>query len=111
MLTANDIRETLGAVKYRDWHLAVFVAPVGVFYLQAHWYDEQGAAQASRKWQLSPHMCRSELVQTALKCVLTAEEHEARERFTYRGRRIFGPHFDVDVLHAVCDGTHLELRK
>ena len=51
-----------------------------------------------RKWRLSPHMTRSEIVQIALKAVLTAEEHEVRERFKYRGRSIFDPHYDVDQL-------------
>lgn len=56
----------------------------------------------SRKWLLSPHMIKSELVQTAFKCVLTSMEHEAREQFTFRGARVFGPHFDVDSLVALC---------
>ena len=56
--------------------------------------------QRTRKWLLSAHMTRGELVQTAFKCVLTSMEHEAREQFTYRGAPIFGPHFDVDELAA-----------
>ena len=48
-------------------------------------------------------MTPSELVQTALKCVLTSLEHEAREHFTYRGAAIFGPHFDVEALVRIAD--------
>ena len=59
--------------------------------------------QRTRKWQLSAHMTPSELVQTALKCVLTSLEHEAREHFTYRGAAIFGPHFDVEALVRIAD--------
>jgi hypothetical protein len=55
-----------------------------------------------RKWFLSLHMTRSEIVQTALKAVLTALEHEARERFLYRGQPIFGPHFGVERLVQLC---------
>lgn len=51
-----------------------------------------------RKWRLSRHMTKSEVVQTAFKAVLTAIEHEAREQFTYRGQSIFDPHYDVDLL-------------
>lgn len=51
-----------------------------------------------RKWRLSRHMVRSEVVQTALKAILTFEEHEIRERFLYRGRAIFDPHYDIDQL-------------
>jgi len=51
-----------------------------------------------RKWLLSQHMTDSEIVQTALLAVLVCEEHEARERFRYRGAAIFGPHQDVEDL-------------
>lgn len=54
--------------------------------------------QHGRKWWLSSHMTKSEIVSTAFKAVLTAVEHEARETFRYRGTAIFGPHFDVDRL-------------
>lgn len=65
-----------------------------------------------RKWWLSTHMTKSEIVQTAFKAVLTAEEHEVRENFKYNTMPIFGPHFDVDLLHRVClDGDHLDVRK
>lgn len=57
--------------------------------------------QHGRKWMLSAFMTKSELVQTAFKAVITATEHEVRETFMYKGRRIFGPHFDVDALWEV----------
>jgi hypothetical protein len=56
--------------------------------------------QHGRKWMLSPFMTKSELAQTAFKAVMTASEHEIREMFTYKGRRIFGPHFDAKPPHA-----------
>lgn len=52
----------------------------------------------SGKWLLSEHMLDSEVVQKCLKATLTAIEHEAREKFKYRGRAIFDPHYDVDKL-------------
>ena len=67
--------------------------------------------QKTRKWYLSPWATKSEIVQTALKCVLTSMEHRARESFQYRGKRIFGPHFDVDTLHQICaDSASLDVR-
>lgn len=59
--------------------------------------------QYTRKWLLSEHMTNSELVQTALKCVLTSLEHEARENFKYMNAPVFGPHFDVDDLVLLCN--------
>jgi hypothetical protein len=61
-------------------------------------YSGEFSEQRGRKWMLSQHMTKSEIVATALKAYLTAMEHEARETFRYRGKAIFGPHFDVDAL-------------
>ena len=51
-----------------------------------------------RKWALSSHMTKSELVLTAFKAFLTFEEHECREAFTYKGQKVCGPHIDMDKL-------------
>jgi hypothetical protein len=51
-----------------------------------------------RKWFISKHATKSEIVLTAFKALLTAQEHEAREKFLYRGRPILDPHYDVDAL-------------
>ena len=61
-----------------------------------------------RKWFLSPHMTKSELVQTVFKAMLTYVEHEFRSGFTYKGRLIFGPHFNVDKLVELCDDPNCE---
>lgn len=84
-------------------------------YLQAEFHSPcantgQLTLQKTRKWQLSEHMTESELIQTAFKCVLTALEHEAREQFTYKGRAVYGPHFDVTALIELCDKNMLETR-
>ena len=52
----------------------------------------------SRKWFLTPYMTKSEIIQTAFKAVLTAQEHEVREQFKYCGLSVFDPHYDVDEL-------------
>lgn len=54
--------------------------------------------QRGRKWMLSEHMTESEVVMTVLKAILTAEEHESRELFTYDGVAIFNPHIDINAL-------------
>jgi hypothetical protein len=48
-----------------------------------------------RKWHIAPTATRAEIVRTALKAALTWQEHETRERFTYRGKPVFGPHFEI----------------
>ena len=59
-------------------------------------------AWVGRKWRLSSHMTDSEVVQTGLKAVLTALEHEARESFRFRGVAVYGPHIDVYALLEVA---------
>jgi hypothetical protein len=53
------------------------------------------AEYTGRKWHIDKSATRAEVVRTALKAALTWQEHEARELFTYRGKRIHGPHFDI----------------
>lgn len=62
---------------------------------------EPGAREwRSRKWRLSRHMTPSEVVRTCFLAAMTAQEHELRERFTFAGRAVFGPHIDVQALWA-----------
>lgn len=52
----------------------------------------------SGKAYLSPHATDSELLQTMFGLYKGYWEHEARENFEWRGRRIYGPHMDARVL-------------
>lgn len=114
-MTSAEIEEfVIGAIRYRDWRFIVGLDGDRMF-LQAAFVRtcaDTGlpTAQRSRKWWLSPHMTRSEIVTTALKAVLTAEEHEVRECFTYRGEAIFGPHHDVEALVDLCRAGRQERR-
>ncbi len=85
-------------------------------YLQAEFHAPdiktgQPTLQKSRKWTLSTHMTKSELVQTAFKLVTTAVEHETREKFAYRGSHVFGPHFDVEALEDLCARRAFDYRQ
>lgn len=67
------------------------------FYLQVRIVSAK-PYDGCRKWYISRHSTISEVVQTTLKAMITASEHEIRENFTYRGKAIFAPHFDVEAL-------------
>lgn len=67
--------------------------------------DPQGKVWRGRKWLLSTHMTEGEIVQTALLACLSAEEHEAREVFQYKGKALFGPHMDMSSLLSIADRT------
>lgn len=101
-----EIRAILNKIKYLDWSFTIAHKPENEEvpdYLQVifpaqctktgSWEGWRG-----RKWALSPHMVKSEIITTAFKAVMTAIEHEARESFLVEGYPIFGPHISVDVL-------------
>ena len=106
-MTLERAREVLRLVDFPGYQFQVHGLTVPL-YLQATFHARCNVTggmpvrQTTRKWKLSVHMTPSELVQTALKCVLTSVEHEAREQFRYRGLAIFGPHFYVEQLSALC---------
>ncbi len=105
MLTLQQLNSIIGRISYKDWMFHVGVHAPEVYYLQIQFKapdnDIPGSPpieQYGRKWHLSLHSTTSEIVQTAFSAVKWAEEHEMRELFTYKGQRIFGPHFDVQDL-------------
>jgi hypothetical protein len=114
-MNLEEIRDLLLQVEFSNYEFLVGETN-GVMYLQARYLeadiitgDEEW--QTTRKWQLSPHMVKSEIVQTAFKCALTSAEHRVREHFLYKGKRIFGPHFDVDALVQICEEKRLDYRR
>jgi hypothetical protein len=97
------LRETIAELSYKDWQFRVGKDGIGLWFLQvvATSFDvltDEPLRWSGRKWRMSMHMTKSEIVQTALKAVLAAEEHEAREHFMFRGRAIFGPHLSIEGL-------------
>lgn len=94
--TETRFRELVRQITYKDWSFHIGKDGIGLYHLQVRF--TAGREWSGRKWRLSMHMTDSEVVQTALKAVLAAEEHEAREQFRYRGRAIFGPHMRVEML-------------
>lgn len=98
----NQAFAWLRDVSYPSYSFEVREGHGGVFLQATCWDDDvvtgDHERQYTRKWLLSPHMTKSEVVQTAFKCVLTSAEHRVREWFRYLDMPIFGPHFDVDDL-------------
>jgi hypothetical protein len=113
-VTLSKAREFIKQVQFRDWTFVV-ESDGPSFYLQVVFNAPDlttGKVEnwTSRKWRLSAYMTKSELVATALKAVLTAVEHEAREAFLYQGHAIFGPHHDVDSLVELVKRTDRDAR-
>lgn len=120
-MTLDEMSEVLDRIEFRDWDITLTqsvpwrASEPGSTYLQVQFeapcnVTGESQHQHGRKWLLSPHMTRSELVTPALKAVLTAVEHEAREEFLYRGEMIFAPHFDVEDLVTLSQTGHADVR-
>lgn len=102
--------EIVSQIQYKDWQFIVNEDYLQVSFMSPCSVTGQIVEQKGRKWRLSKFMTKSEIVSTALKAVLTAEEHEAREQFKYKTKAIFGPHFDVDKLAILCDSDAVDVR-
>lgn len=113
-MTIDEIRKLVAQCAFGDYHFKV-EPRLGGIVLQADYIDpdivtKRPERQYTRKWLLSSAMTRSEIVQTCFKLVMTSMEHRAREGFTYRGKRVFGPHFDVDALWQICADKRFDVR-
>lgn len=108
MKSFEEVTEILNEITYKDWTFRLVEETAsGGSLLSVSFKDEDGCVWNGRKWYISRHMTKSEIVQTALKAVLTAEEHEAREKFLYKNTAIFGPHLDVETLLMIADKTEV----
>jgi len=115
MLKKQDIEEIVSQISYKDWRLKVGQNEEH-FYLQVLFDAPDNNTgiieeQRCRKWQLSVHMCPSEVVRTAYKAVLAAEEHEVGEHFKYKDTLIFNPHVDVEALVSIIGSNKLDVRE
>ncbi len=96
--TKNDFNKVLKDVTFNNWEILAYSSynSFRQCYLQVYWMGDSNRTgkrgqHSGRKWQLSSHMTRSEVVQTPLMAILAAVEHEAREQFKYLGEIIFDP--------------------
>jgi hypothetical protein len=111
-LTLEEMREVVKQCEFdphSTYHFHVREAHGGIMlsavYMDPDTFSRKPTLQYTRQWRLSPEMTQSEIVQTCFKLCITSMEHRAREAFKWRGRRVFGPHFDVEALWGICDQT------
>ena len=86
----------------------------GRYYFQIAYYrkdvitGEMGFGYGGKAY-LSEYASDNELVQTVFGLYKGFWEHEARETFQWRGRRVFGPHISTEALWEVA--RRVDLRK
>lgn len=106
MLEKEDFQQILDNIAYKDWTLKLGQKS-DTYYLQVIFYAPDNYTgviepQYCRKWQLSQYMTVSEVVRTAYKAIITAEEHEVGEHFRYKNELIYCPHVDVEEMVAIA---------
>ena len=98
----EHVRDVLREVQFKDGSFVIEEIERG-FLVQLRCTEEdvdtgQREMYRGRQWFIRRGASRDEIVRTAFLAAAVWQEHEARESFTYRGARIFGPHGDVDDL-------------
>lgn len=105
LLTTTDLFDIMARIRFNEpgWHIVLNFDGYRQPYLAVHATTKDNHATgdmtwSGRKWRLSFHMTPGEIVQTAFMAIMAAQEHETREKFTYRGVSIFDPHYDIERL-------------
>lgn len=114
-MTLKSLKRIIDNISYKNWRFNLEQRR-DCFVLQIRFYapDSQTAVnewQHCRKWFVSSHACSAEIVRTAWKAVLAAEEHEAAETFKYKGVTIHSPHLDPDAMARIYQNEKKPLNR
>ena len=117
-MTLEEMNAVVAAIEFPEYSFRVGnkgTAEQPAYFLQACYMEPdiitgELTEQRTRKWLLSEHAVESELVQTALKLMLTSMEHRTREHFKYKGERVFSPHFDINFFVQAARERRLDYR-
>ena len=114
--TREQILDIIKNIEFPEREFSLFDKGDG-FLLQVSYWEEDidhpelgPQKQMARKWYVSPYATETEVVETAFKAIRTSMEHVVREHFTYKGRRICSPHFNVNAMMRLCDDGDFDLR-
>lgn len=101
-MTFDEIKAIVGQCSYLDWEFRVLEKGDG-FLVQVRFHapdsfkpGAEPTLQSCRKWYVSSHASKDEVVRTCWKAIEAAVLHEAQEAFKYRGVPIYNPHLDPD---------------
>lgn len=107
LMTTEKLKEILSNIKIFDrnfeitnvwtgeaptdrcgWHLQVT-------YLEDDVLTGKPELQRSRKWLISREDDESAIVHTVFAAVMRSYDHVIQEHFTYKGKRVYSPHFNI----------------
>lgn len=115
MKTIEDVQDIVNEIRFLN--RGIIVMPKGDGYLlQICYYEEDVdhperlVLQQARKWYVSSWATETEIVETAFAACARSMQHVVQENFTYKGRRIYSPHFDVSARIELVDATRYDRR-
>ncbi len=88
-------------IEYKDWMYSIyptkgmFNSTAVLFYICFYaqdTYTGKRELQTCRTWLIEKDMTEFEIVDTIFKAIKAAEEHEVKETFKYKGKRLYNPH-------------------
>jgi hypothetical protein len=112
--TLEEVRAIIDSIEFVDRKFRV--EPLGGgFFLQVQYMEADintgvMAQQNARKWYVSAHSTETEVVETAFKACRVSMDHVLKEHFTYKGRRVYSPHFDIKARLELCDAKRFDGR-
>jgi len=105
-MTTEDIETIVSQIKIfdRKFHIEPIRLGMGAitgWYLQVIYFEPdidtgQVELQKSRKWVIELDASETDVVHTAFAAVMRSYDHVVQEHFTYKGKRIYSPHFSVE---------------
>jgi len=108
-MTADEVRAIVANIQYKGWDFHVFENPQ--LTIQLGWVDKcvvtgETLGMVSRTWDLDADpLTEDYIVQTVFKAIQNAEDHETKEKFSYKGKRLFNPHTKIAKLMEICDDS------
>lgn len=113
MITKDEIQLILNCIEYKPgWNLRLLDKGDGylvqVTFLAKDIHTQEDEMQYCRKYYVSPHSCRSEIIRGVHQAIQQAELHEMNETFKYNGVAIFDPHTDLDLVASLFVTGHIQ---
>jgi hypothetical protein len=101
-LTVQKMGQIVADCQYKDWTIDVGSYGPSVYWIEVNFWrpdsvtGEMGPSQNMRRWPIESWRDSDYVINTIYKAIATAEEHEMRENFKYKGKPRFDPHIHTE---------------
>lgn len=114
--TVESLEALVADCQFKDWNITLNwdgdKPYVQVKFLEKDEFTGKTEMQHCRKHYISMHSCDTEVIDTVFLAVDRAMDHEVKESFKFRGRRIYNPHISVHKLWELAGQKGIiDLRK